>query len=187
MPPPGRRSSIALTIVAVAVELHAQRHRAAPSTSDRFCDFGTNVAGVSVPAELCLRKFADVPTPRDLLFAPNGDLFVASPKRRTPGAAPPGAGAIFLFREGDLGTPPARITFAEGDAYQAVHGILIANGFFYYTVAEAVYRVPYAVGATAISPSTPAMVASFMPQSANIYFRFTHSLAAANDGSLYVS
>ena len=95
MPPPGRLL-LASLIVVVAFEIQAQRHRAAPSTSDRFCDFGTDVAGVSVPPDFCLRKFADVPTPRVILFAPNGDLLVASPKRTTPGAAPPGAGAIFL-------------------------------------------------------------------------------------------
>src|SRR6266849_5928299 len=130
---------IAIALVSLSAAA-APRRRAVPSVPIHFCDGGSDVAGITVPAEFCVRKFADVPTPRVLLFAPNGDLFVASPKRRTPGAAPPGAGAIFLFREGDLGAPPARITFAEGDAYQAVHGILIANGFFYYTVAEAVYR-----------------------------------------------
>ena len=93
-----------------------------------------------------------------ILFAPNGDLLVASPKRITPGGAPPGAGAIFLYREAD---PTQRTTFAQGDAFQTVHGILIANGAFYYTVADAVYKVPYDPAATAIDTRLTTAVAFF--------------------------
>src|SRR5437016_13286580 len=107
----------------------AQRRRAVPSFGPHFCDSGSNVVGVTVPAEFCIRKFADVPTPRVLLFAPNGDLFVSSPQRQTVGGAPPGAGAIFLFRETDAAKPPQRYAFADGTAYFAGPGILSAQGW----------------------------------------------------------
>jgi glucose/arabinose dehydrogenase len=129
-----------------------------------------------------MRKFADVPTPRVLLFAPNGDLFVSSPKRRTPGGAPAGAGAIFMFREID---PNRRSTFAQGDVFQSVHGILIAGGSFYYTLADGVYKVPFTAGMTAIDSAPPALIAPFSTQ--NVVGRFTHALAAGTDGSIYTT
>src|SRR6266852_2332977 len=96
---PSHLIAIAMAALVSASQLAAAARRrpiTAPDTS-HFCDLGTDVQGVSVPPEFCIRKFADVPTPRVLLFAPNGDLFVSSPRRRTPGAAPAGAGAIFVL------------------------------------------------------------------------------------------
>src|SRR6266516_5030929 len=108
---PGRlaRSVVAIALTAVSA-VAAPRRRAVPSVPNLFCDSGADLAGVTVPDDVCIRKFADVPTPRVLLFAPNGDLFVSSPKRRTPGAAPAGAAAIFVYRDAD---PDRRSTFAE--------------------------------------------------------------------------
>jgi len=176
----------ALSLISGAAAFAAERHRAAPSFGTHFCDFGSDVAGVTVPSEFCIRKFADVPTPRALLFAPNGDLFVSSPERITPGGAPAGAAAIFLFRQTDPAKPPARFAFAQGPAFFSVHGILIANDSFYYTVDEGVYRVPFTVGATQIDPGSPRQVASFATAYENLA-RFAHSLAVGTDGSIYVS
>src|SRR5438445_7090716 len=184
MPKARRPALIVATILISATALAGERRRAAPSFGTHFCDSGTDVPGVAVPAEFCIRKFADVQTPRALLFAPNGDLFVSSPKRITPGGAPPGAGAIFLFRQSDLDKPPQRFTFAQGQQYQTVHGLLIADGFLYYTVEDAVNRVPYTQGATTIDTSAPTIVASFYTPLT--YARFTHSLALGTDG-IYVS
>src|ERR1700751_5792454 len=151
---PGPRFSRALLAIAallvIAPPLFAgPRRRAVPAIESRFCDSGDDVPGITVPPAFCLRKFADVPTARVLFFAPNGDLFVTSPKRVTPGGAPPGAGAIFLLRETDPTLPPARFTFAQGTAYSTVHGILITQDSLYYTVEDAVDRVPYTPGSTA--------------------------------------
>ena len=180
---PGRLAGIVFTIAWIAVSAAASpRRRVVPSVPNRFCDSGTDVADVMVPDGFCVRKFADVPTPRALLFAPNGDLFVSSPKRRTPGSAPAGAGAIFVYREID---PNKRSTFAEGDAFQSVHGILIANDSFYYTVADGVYKVPFTLGSTAIDGATPTRIASFSTES--VLARFTHALAVGTDGSIYTT
>jgi glucose/arabinose dehydrogenase len=181
---PGTRSSLLLLSLAATV-LAGPRHRVAPSVGTHFCDYGTDVPGVTVPAEFCVRKFADVQTPRVLLFAPNGDLFVSSPKSVTPGGAPPGAGAIFLFRETQPAATPQRFPFAQSTRFKSIHGLLIANGSFYYTLDDGVYRDPYAAGATAIDDSAPATVASFA--TTVTYRRFPHSLAIATDGTLYVT
>ncbi|MDQ6801260.1 MAG: hypothetical protein M3041_10525 [Acidobacteriota bacterium] len=179
---PGRVTQCCIAIALVCLSaVAAPRRRAVPSVSDRFCDTGTDVAGITVPAEFCIRKFADVPTPRVLLFAPNGDLFVSSPKRITPGGAPPGAGAIFLYRGAD---PARRTTYADGDGFQSVHGILIVNGSFYYTVFDTVYSVPYDAAAPAMDKNRTTAVAFFTQ---NGFARFTHALAAGSDGSIYTT
>jgi len=188
MPGPrkGRVALAACLLCLIASGLSAgQRRRAVPAVESRFCDSGSDVVGITVPPDFCLRKFADAQTPRVLLFAPNGDILVSSPKRVTPGGAPPGLGGIFLFRENDPGTSPARYTFAQGSDYGTVHGLLIAQESLYYTVEDAVYRVPYTADATTIDPATPIAVASL--GTTLTYARFTHSLALATDGTMYVT
>ena len=177
---------IAATLLLAAAAAFASdppRRRAVPKTVARFCDSGTDVTGVTVPADFCVRKFADVPVARVMGFAPNGDLFVSSPKRVTPGGAGPGAGAIFLLRESTPGGVLQKFTFAQG--LQTVHGILVTSSAFYYTLEQSVLRVPYAAGATSIDTSTPEVIATF-DQSAS-YARWTHSLAMSTDGALLVS
>lgn len=180
-----RVSLFALILVIAANAFAAQKRRAvvAPD-APHFCDFGSDIAGMNVPPDLCLRKFADVPTARVLLFAPNGDLFVASPRRQPSGGAPPGAAAIFLLRQTDTTKPPERFLFADGDAFESVHALLIANNTFYYSTADAVYAVPYTSGSTRISNATPVKIATLPVAN---YTRWTHSLAASTDGSIYVA
>jgi glucose/arabinose dehydrogenase len=149
-----------------------------------FCEFGEDFPGVTVPAGFCIRKFADVPTPRVLLFAGNGDLFVSSPKRITPGGAPPGAGAIFLFRETDLSHPPQRFMFTRLESFETVHGLAINGDAFLYSLDSAVYTVPYKTGDTAIFPEPTAIANLVMTE---LGLRFTHSLAVDTAGQVYVS
>src|SRR5436190_9982050 len=175
----------ALLLTAVTAFADPPRRRVAPTLGTNFCDYGTDVEGITAPPEFCVRKFADVPVARVLAFAPNGDLFVSSPKRITPGGAGPGAGAIFLLRETKPGEGAQRFTFAQGQAFQTVQGLLVTNDAFYYTVEDSVLRVPYAAGATTIDSSPPSAVASF--GAAVFPARWTHSLAMSTDGTLLVS
>jgi hypothetical protein len=178
MPGALRRLILIAAVCLLSASVFAgERRRAVPSVGRHFCDYGTDVEGVTLPADFCIRKFAEVPTPRALLFAPNGDLFVSSPQEITAGGAPPGAGAIFLFRETDPTKAPSRYVFAQGTAFFSVHGIAIAQNSFYYTVEEAVYSVPYNVGATQIDTAAPTSVASFSTTAASNLPRFAHSLA----------
>jgi len=175
----------ALLLTSVSAFADSPRRRVAPTVGTSFCDYGTDVDGVTVPAEFCVRKFADVPVARVLAFAPNGDLFVSSPKRITPGGAGPGAGGIFLLRETKPGAGAQRFTFAQSQAFQTVQGLLVTSDAFYYTVEDSVLRVPYTAGATSMDPATPAIVASFDVTAA--FARWTHSLAMTSDGTLLVT
>ena len=160
----------------------APRRRAAtpPPLPPFFCDSGVDVDGVSVPPEFCIRQFARVATPRVLAFAPNGDLFVSSPRRPTPGGAPRGAAAIYLYRAED----GERFAFAEGDAFESVHALLVTRDSFYYSTADAVFSVPYAEGDTRMAASPRRQIADV---SLNATGRWTHSLAMEPDGTLLVA
>src|SRR6202158_4169635 len=149
-------SFIALVFVALVVpNLSAAPRRRAVIKPDisHFCDLGSDIPGIGVPSGFCLRKFVDVPTPRVMAFAPNGDLFVTSPMTGTPGGAFPGLGAIVMFRQRDTLLPPDQYTFASG--IPSVHGLMVREDRVIYTVTNAVYTVPYAVGETSIRSDSP--------------------------------
>src|SRR4051812_25133472 len=74
-----------------------------PTSSDPFCASGTDVVGLHVPDGFCIRKFAELKTPRVLAFAPNGDVFVSSPSTETAGGAAAGIGGIYVLRDNGHG------------------------------------------------------------------------------------
>jgi glucose/arabinose dehydrogenase len=176
---------LAALAIAPAIGAAGGKRRAVRPEPPLFCDFGSDVAGIGVPAGFCLRKFADVPTPRVLAFAPNGDVFVSSPSAQTPGGAPVGASSIFLLRQVSLASPPVRLTFASGSQFATVHGLLVRPDAVYFTTMDAVYMIPYATGETAARSEAPVRVADLTDDALSI--RWTHSLAQGLDGSLYVS
>src|SRR5581483_9504378 len=63
------------------------------------CAGGAAVPGATLPAGMCLQKYADVGEARALVFAPNGDLFVAAPSKGAPGGAEGGPGAIMVLSD----------------------------------------------------------------------------------------
>jgi glucose/arabinose dehydrogenase len=180
-------SLISLLFVALVVpNLSAASRRRAVVKPDisHFCDLGSDIPGIGVPSGFCLRKFADVPTPRVMAFAPNGDLFVTSPATGTPGGAPSGLGAIVIFRQRDTLLPPEQYTFASGPSFQSVHGLLVRQDRVIYTVIDAVFTVPYSAGETSIrNGATPLVDMSDTDGSS----RWTHSLARGLNGDIYVS
>jgi glucose/arabinose dehydrogenase len=191
---------ISLLFVALVVpNLNAAPRRRAVVKPDvsHFCDIGSDIPGIGVPSGFCLRKFADVLTPRVMAFAPNGDLFVTSPATGTPGGAPSGLGAIVIFRQRDTLLPPDQYTFASEPsrpvprwyAFQSVHGLLVRDDRVIYTVIDAVYTVPYSVGETSMRNVAPTRLVD-MSDSMSVSdgsSRWTHSLARGTNGDIYVS
>lgn len=172
-------------LIAPASGSAAPRRRAVRPDTSRFCDLGSDIPGIGLPDGFCLRKFSDLPTPRVLAFAPNGDLFVSSPSAPTPGGAPPGLGAVVIFRQSDTSAAPVQYTFASSNALASVHGLLVRPDALYYTVVDAAYVVPYASGETRMRSVTPVKLVDMSEDS--LTTRWTHSLAQGLDGSLYVS
>lgn len=159
------------------------------------------VRGVTIPAGFCIRRYASFePTvpitfghPRVMAFAPNGDLFVSSPSVTGPGGTGPGVDAVTILPDDNRdGRADGVLRFAEGATLNqrvgmglpgTVHGLLFQPGFLYYTIQNGVYRLPFRMGDRRVAAgTTPELIADLADSE-----RWTHTLAAAPDGTIYVS
>jgi glucose/arabinose dehydrogenase len=157
----------------------------APATTDAegaaYCTGGFDVAGAVIPPGFCLRRYAGVPEARTLAFAPNGDLFVSSPRTPTAGGAAGGTGAIVVLTDDDHDGIAELHTFA--DNLPDVHGLAVGPGFVYFTTAANIWRIPYAIGQRTAG----------LPESLNVPARFneggrwSHGLAISRNGELVTS
>jgi glucose/arabinose dehydrogenase len=150
-----------------------------------FCDLpAPDVPRAGFPYGFCVRRFATVRAPRVMAFAPNGDLFVASPGIRTPGGAPPGAGEIVVLSDDDGDGVAESTTFAHG--LNDVHGLLFGqDGWLYFTRTDGVYRTAYTPGQRRVGPMAAERVADLSGLAPGP--RWTHTLAQSADGAMYVS
>jgi glucose/arabinose dehydrogenase len=153
-------------------------------TGTAWCDLALPaVAGVTVPDGFCIHRYANVPTARVLAFAPNGDLFVASPSMGTPGGAPPGSGSIMVVADDNHdGAGDAPRSFLAG--VEDVHGLLFRRNELLYTQQGAVMSAPYCTGDRAVTaPRDRHRRVATLTGSV----RWTHTLAESTDGRLLVS
>lgn len=112
-------------------------------------DFGF----LKLPDGFCFHYFGNVGNVRQLRFAPNGDLFVASPTTGTTGGGANGQSAIIVLPDADHdGNADAPSTYLAG--LPSTQGMMFASGHFYYQDHTKILRVPYASGDHA--PSGPA-------------------------------
>jgi glucose/arabinose dehydrogenase len=91
-----------------------------------------------VPPGFAVNLFAQgLSHARSMRIAPNGDVFLAQS----------GTGRITVLRDSDGdGRADVNTTFAQG--FRFPHGMALHNGFLYIADLDAVWRVPYATGAT---------------------------------------
>jgi hypothetical protein len=171
------------------------------ASSTRFCDLpgslqftsggkvavggGSNVdkvAFMSLHPGFCVHYFGNVGNTRQLRFAPNGDLFVASPTAGTTGGGIGGQSAILILPDDNRdGYADATITFLKD--LPSTQGMLFANDHLYYQDGAQILRRPFAAGDR--RPSDPIeMVANI-----NVYASIGHwpkPLDQADDGTIYV-
>lgn len=156
-----------------------------PPPGETFCGATPDdmPAGVRAPEGFCVRRYARVRMPRVLAFAPNGDVFVASPSLVAPGGSGPGQGAILVLPDDDGdGVADGARAFLTGVA--SVHGLAFDGASLVYTLHESVRRVPYAPGDRAArAPAGEHELVADLAGSA----RWTHGLARDRGGALYVS
>lgn len=152
-----------------------------------FCDLPGDVPGAVVPSGFCIRRFADVATPRVLAFAPSGEVFVASPSVGTPGGAPAGIGGIYVLADDDRdGAADSPRIFLASSSLASVHGLaFLGDSELLYTVADGVYALPYAPGDRDGTRQRPERIADLSSSTGG--GRWTHTLAIAADGSILVS
>jgi glucose/arabinose dehydrogenase len=111
-----------------------------------------------VPEGFCVHPYGTVANARQLRFAPNGDLFVASPTAGTTGGGNHGLKSIVVLPDDNHdGYADSVVTFK--DNLPSTQGMMFANGYFYYQDDKAILREPYAAGQRAHG-DTPEAVAT---------------------------
>jgi glucose/arabinose dehydrogenase len=140
-----------------------------------------DVPGAITPAGLCVRKFAELGSPRTIAFAPNGDLFVAAPAIGSPGGAIGGPGAIVVLSDDDHDGLAEQHTFLRQfnndgaiEYLNGVQGMVFGDGAIYFTTPSKIFRVPYTPGMREAAPTSVTQVAAYTPISGE---RLTHGLA----------
>jgi glucose/arabinose dehydrogenase len=111
-------------------------------------DAGTppDLTWLHVPDGYCVHYYATVPETRNMRFAPNGDLFVASPSAGCAGGANGGIGGVAVVPDDDHDGIGDSILEYMPNVSQ-VQGLLFhSNGYFYYQNATTIQRVTYHSG-----------------------------------------
>jgi glucose/arabinose dehydrogenase len=159
-------------------------------TDAQWCGRGTDVTGAKPADGFCLKSFAAITEARGIVFAPNGDLFVAAPSESAPGGANGGAGAIILLADDDHdGVADAPHLFltkldANGTRPTEVHGLALGGGYLYFTTKATVWRISYTDGQRE-AMGYPEDLG--LPATYGTGGRWTHGLARSIGGTIYTS
>jgi glucose/arabinose dehydrogenase len=152
------------------------------ATEPVLCDLpGQPVPGAVVPRGMCIRRFAEVRTPRVLVVAPDGDLFVAAPNAATAGGAYGGPGAILVLSDDNRDGVAEVHTFAE--ALPDVHGLALDGQYLYFTTSRTIWRTPYSPGLRRERGPRESL-GEFSSVEAE---RWTHGLARSVGGKLFAT
>jgi len=139
------------------------------------CD--TDNGGLTLPAGFCAGVIADnLGTARNLVVAPNGDIFVSVRSGPTVQGQPPPAGFILGLRDtnGD-----GKIDMQEQFGTQGATGIRLRNGYLYYSTPTSIERFKMAPGE--LKPSGPAeVIVGDFPSGPNFYV--TNAAGVSNQG-----
>ncbi|MFZ5897151.1 MAG: PQQ-dependent sugar dehydrogenase [Myxococcota bacterium] len=159
--------------------------------SIRFTTSGRSVAGgvsagkldfLRLPNGFCAHYFGNVGNPRQMRFAPGGELFVASPTKGTTGGGANGKQAVVVMPDDDRdGEADSTLVFAGG--IPATQGMMFTETHFYYQDLTKILRVPYSSGDRAPS-AAPEVVAEFKGYQSDLHWQKT--LDRADDGTIYV-
>jgi glucose/arabinose dehydrogenase len=138
---------------------------------------------LTVPDGFCVHYFANVPETRLLRFAPNGDLFVASPSAFCAGGAVGGLGSIVVLPD-DNHDGIADTTVHYKDGLASTQGLLFSGGYLYYQDGAKIMRTPYKSGDRSAPSSSQTMI------DVNVYVSSLHwpkAIDADDQGNIYVT
>jgi glucose/arabinose dehydrogenase len=161
----------------------------ASGSDPMWCGRGTDVMGAKPATGFCLKSYAQITESRTITFAPNGDLFVASPSSPAPGGASGGAAAIIVLSDDDHnGVAEEHIFLTDLDATGKkagdVHGMALGGGYLYFTTKATVWRIAYTDGQRQ-AVGYPEDLG--LPDTYGTGGRWTHGLARSKGGTLYTS
>ena len=143
----------------------------------------SDLSFLQLPVGFCAHFFAKVGNPRQLRFAPGGELFVASPTTATTGGGAGGQASIIILPEKNHdGVADTPINFLTG--LPSTQGMLFTGGYFYYQDGTKIMRLLYQPGDHAPSGSS-AQVADITIYTSRLHW--PKALDVADDGTIYVS
>src|SRR5438552_12787728 len=164
--------------LAFAFSSTMQGQRPRPFTCD------TDNGGLTLPAGFCAGVIADnLGTARNLVVAPNGDIFVSVRNGPTVQGQPPQPGFIIGLRDTD---GDGRIDVQEKFGTQGATGIRLRNGYLYYSTTTSIERFKMAPGE--LKPSGPAeVIVGDFPSGSNQRGHRDKDIAFDNAGNVYVN
>lgn len=138
---------------------------------------------LTLPEGFCAHYFATVPDVRQMRFAPDGHLFVASPTTGTTGGGTGGLASIVVLPDDD-GDGIADRTVTYLGQLPSTQGLLFNGGFFYFQDGTTIRRVPFANGDLQPSGSVQPVTTITTPQSS---IHWPKVMDVAQDGTIYVA
>jgi glucose/arabinose dehydrogenase len=144
---------------------------------------GPNLSWLTLPVGYCVHYFGHAPTARQLRFAPDGRLFVASPTSPTTGGAGNGVAGIVILPDPDGdGYADEGITYL--DQLPSTQGLMFNGGFLYFQDGVTMQRVPFSNGDISPSGSVQA-VTTVTTQQAPEHWPKVFDIA--QDGTMYIT
>ncbi|HEX8796849.1 MAG TPA: hypothetical protein VF765_38120 [Polyangiaceae bacterium] len=138
---------------------------------------------LNLPVGFCAHVFATVPNARQMRFAPDGHLFVASPTTGTTGGGGGGLASIVALPDDDAdGVADRSVTFLNQLA--STQGLLFNGGYFYFQDGTTIRRVAFKNGDLQPSAAVETVATITAPQSS---IHWPKMLDVAQDGTIYVT
>jgi glucose/arabinose dehydrogenase len=143
----------------------------------------SDLSWLHLPAGFCAHYFATVRMPRQLRFAPGGELFVASPSAATIGGSNDGEGAIVVLPDDDHdGIADDNEVFMGG--LPSTQGLLFAGAYLYFQDDTTIRRVVYRAGDRTPSSQPEAVGEVTLAQTP---YHWPKALDRSLDGTIYVT
>ena len=136
-----------------------------------------------LPDGFCAHYFGTLPEVRQLRFAPNGDLFAASPSRSCLDGVSGGLAAIAVLPDDDHDGVADGVVHYK-DQLPSTQGLLFYNGYLYYQDDTKIMRVAYSSGDRAAPPAAQQMM------DVNVYVSSGHwpkALDVDDSGNIFVT
>jgi glucose/arabinose dehydrogenase len=142
-----------------------------------------SLSWLTLPVGFCAHYFAHVPTARQLRFAPDGHLFVASPTSPTTGGAGNGVAGVVVVPDDDHdGVADQNVTYLG--QLPSTQGLLFANGYFYFQDGTSIRRIPFKNGDLSPSGAAETVTTVLAPQAPE---HWPKMIDVAQDGTMYVT
>ncbi|MET0591850.1 MAG: hypothetical protein ABW133_04070 [Polyangiaceae bacterium] len=137
---------------------------------------------LKLPTNFCVHYFGKVGNPRQLRFAPGGELFVASPTGVTTGGGGGGLSAIVYLPDDNHDGYSDSVSLFQ-TALPQTQGLLFTKTHFYFQDSTKIVRVPYEAGDRFPRGAAETVVNITYSRSA---LHWPKPLDEADDGTIYV-